>query len=47
MLRAALKTLGVDTGMLLEKAGIDPTERAERLSVEQFAALARAYAEMK
>ena len=47
MLRAALKTLGVDTVQLLEKSGIEPTERAERLSVPQFAALARAYAEVK
>jgi 16S rRNA (adenine1518-N6/adenine1519-N6)-dimethyltransferase len=47
MLRAALKTLGVDTPALLERAGIEPTERAERLTVPQFAALARAYAEAK
>jgi 16S rRNA (adenine1518-N6/adenine1519-N6)-dimethyltransferase len=46
MLRAALKTLGVDTGALLEKSGIEPTERAERLTVEQFVALARAFAEL-
>jgi 16S rRNA (adenine1518-N6/adenine1519-N6)-dimethyltransferase len=46
MLRAALKTLGVDTVALLEKSGIEPTERAERLTVEQFAALARAFAEL-
>ena len=44
MLRAALKSLGVDVPSLLQRAGIDPTERAERLTVEQFAALARAYA---
>jgi len=44
MLRAALKSLGIDANLLLEKAGIEPTERAENLSVEQFAALARAYA---
>jgi 16S rRNA (adenine1518-N6/adenine1519-N6)-dimethyltransferase len=47
MLRAALKTLGVDPLPLLEKAGIDPTERAEQLTVEQFAALARAYATVR
>ena len=46
MLRAALKSLGVDVGLLLKNAGIDPTERAENLSVAQFAALARAYAEL-
>jgi len=44
MLRAALKTLGIDTGALLAMSGIEPTERAERLTVIQFAALARAYA---
>jgi 16S rRNA (adenine1518-N6/adenine1519-N6)-dimethyltransferase len=44
MLRASLKTLGVDTMALLETAAIEPTERAERLTVTQFAALARAYA---
>ncbi len=47
MLRAALKSLGVDAGLLLEKAGIAPTERAENLTVAQFAALARAYAEVR
>ncbi|MGH6981961.1 MAG: 16S rRNA (adenine(1518)-N(6)/adenine(1519)-N(6))-dimethyltransferase RsmA [Stellaceae bacterium] len=44
MLRAALKSLGVDANLLLERAGIEPTERAERLTVAQFAALARRYA---
>jgi 16S rRNA (adenine1518-N6/adenine1519-N6)-dimethyltransferase len=29
---------------MLETAGIDPTRRAETLSVEEFCALARAYA---
>jgi 16S rRNA (adenine1518-N6/adenine1519-N6)-dimethyltransferase len=43
MLRAALKTLGIDTAALLEKSGIEPTERAERLSVVQFAALATTF----
>jgi 16S rRNA (adenine1518-N6/adenine1519-N6)-dimethyltransferase len=38
MLRASLKPLGGEA--LLEKAGIDPTLRAENLSVEQFIALA-------
>jgi 16S rRNA (adenine1518-N6/adenine1519-N6)-dimethyltransferase len=47
MLRAALKTLGVDAALLLGKADIDPTERAERLTLTQFAALARAYAELR
>lgn len=44
MLRGALRTLKVDSDRLLEAAGIDPEARAETLSVEQFAALARAYA---
>ena len=42
MLRQSLKSLGGEA--LLEKAGIDPTARPENLSVEQFAALARALA---
>lgn len=44
MLRAALKTLGVDPMPLLEEAGIAPTERAEQVPVSQFLALARAFA---
>ena len=40
MLRQSLKPLGGEA--LLEKAGIDPTERPEDLRIEQFAALARA-----
>ena len=40
MLRQSLKPLGGEA--LLEKAGIDPTARAEQLDVRQFAALARA-----
>jgi 16S rRNA (adenine1518-N6/adenine1519-N6)-dimethyltransferase len=42
MLRSSLKGLGVDTEKLLSDAGIEPTLRAEVLSVEQFCALARA-----
>ena len=38
MLRASLKPLGGEA--LLEKAGIDPTLRAENLNVEQFITLA-------
>ncbi|WP_116087341.1 16S rRNA (adenine(1518)-N(6)/adenine(1519)-N(6))-dimethyltransferase RsmA [Tropicimonas sp. IMCC34011] len=45
MLRASLKSLGTDPMPLLEAAGIPPTERAERVSIEGFAALARAFAE--
>jgi 16S rRNA (adenine1518-N6/adenine1519-N6)-dimethyltransferase len=39
MLRQSLKGLGGEA--LLEKAGIDPTDRPEDLKIEQFAALAR------
>jgi len=44
MLRQSLKSLGVDTGSLLDRAGIDPTARAEDIAVEGFVALARAFA---
>jgi 16S rRNA (adenine1518-N6/adenine1519-N6)-dimethyltransferase len=40
MLRQSLKPLGGET--LLAKAGIDSTLRPEELTIEQFAALARA-----
>ena len=40
MLRQSLKTLGVDAIALCAKAGVDPTARAETLSVEEFCALA-------
>ncbi len=43
MLRQALKALGGES--LCRAAGIEPTARAEELTVEQFAALARALAE--
>jgi 16S rRNA (adenine1518-N6/adenine1519-N6)-dimethyltransferase len=45
MLRSALKSLGRNTVGLLSHAGIDPTARAEELSIEDFARLARAFAE--
>ncbi|RVT84093.1 16S rRNA (adenine(1518)-N(6)/adenine(1519)-N(6))-dimethyltransferase RsmA [Rhodobacteraceae bacterium CCMM004] len=41
MLRAALKGLSPDIERHLTAAGIAPTDRAERLSVEAFCALAR------
>ncbi|MCA0200842.1 MAG: 16S rRNA (adenine(1518)-N(6)/adenine(1519)-N(6))-dimethyltransferase RsmA [Proteobacteria bacterium] len=41
MLRQSLKSLGVDAEALCRAAGVDPTARAETLSVEQFCALAR------
>jgi len=42
MLRASLRSLGGDAESLLREAGIDPTRRAETLSVVEFCALARA-----
>lgn len=45
MLRGSLKTLTREPETLLGKAGLDPTRRAETLSVEEFAALARVYRE--
>lgn len=41
MLRAALKPLWADADAKLQEAGIDPTRRAETLSIEEFCALAR------
>jgi 16S rRNA (adenine1518-N6/adenine1519-N6)-dimethyltransferase len=45
MLRSSLATLGVDTAALLSRAGIDPSQRAERLNVTDFIRLARCFAE--
>jgi 16S rRNA (adenine1518-N6/adenine1519-N6)-dimethyltransferase len=42
MLRGSLKAVTPDPQALCAEAGIDPTARAEALSVEQFCALARA-----
>jgi len=42
MLRQSLKSLGIDGEALCRAVGIDPTARAEVLTVEQFCALARA-----
>ncbi|MHA1570183.1 MAG: ribosomal RNA small subunit methyltransferase A, partial [Alphaproteobacteria bacterium] len=44
MLRSSLKTLGPSPLAALEEAGISPEARGETLDVEQFCALARAYA---
>jgi 16S rRNA (adenine1518-N6/adenine1519-N6)-dimethyltransferase len=44
MLRQSLKQLGADPIPLLEKAGLDPTARAEDIGVEGFVALARGLA---
>ena len=46
MLRQSLKSLGVDPLVLLRAAGIDPTARAEDISVEGFVDLARAFERM-
>ncbi len=42
MLRQSLKSLGHDAEALCTDAGIDPTRRAETLSIPEFCALARA-----
>jgi len=44
MLRQSLKTLGSDPQRLCAAAGLDPTARAESLSVEDFCTLARTLA---
>ena len=41
MLRQSLKSLAPDTDDFIRAAGLDPTQRAEQLSVSDFAALAR------
>ena len=41
MLRASLRALGPDVEAMLAEAGIPPTERAERVSLEAFCRLAR------
>lgn len=43
MLRQSLKSLGADPLPLLQAAGVEPTARAEDITVERFAALARAF----
>jgi 16S rRNA (adenine1518-N6/adenine1519-N6)-dimethyltransferase len=45
MLRASLRSLGVDAEALLARAGIEPTLRAEQLSVDDFCCLAQVLAE--
>ncbi len=41
MLRQSLRSLGSDTAELIAAVGLDPTARAEEVSVEQFVQLAR------
>jgi 16S rRNA (adenine1518-N6/adenine1519-N6)-dimethyltransferase len=43
MLRQSLKSLGVDTAALLTAAALEPTARAEEISVDGFVRLARAF----
>jgi 16S rRNA (adenine1518-N6/adenine1519-N6)-dimethyltransferase len=43
MLRQSLRSLGLEVEPVLQAAEIEPTARAEELSVAQFAALARAF----
>ena len=43
MLRQSLKSLTPDSETLIRAAGLNPEERAERLTVTDFAALARTY----
>ena len=47
MLRSSLKGLGPDVLGLLAEAGIDPTDRAERVDLERFCTLARAVEALK
>jgi len=47
MLRSSLKPLTPEPEALLAAAGIEPTERAERLSLEAFVALARIHADRR
>jgi 16S rRNA (adenine1518-N6/adenine1519-N6)-dimethyltransferase len=47
MLRQSLKSLGLDAAALLTAAGIEPTARAEEISVAGFVALATAWSERK
>jgi 16S rRNA (adenine1518-N6/adenine1519-N6)-dimethyltransferase len=47
MLRASLKQITPDTETLLKKAAIDPTRRAESLTVEEFCRLSLVYKNFK
>lgn len=47
MVRASLKGLGVDPVRLCETAQVDPQARAERLTIQEFAALSNAYLALK
>lgn len=41
MLRASLKSLGKDVEARIREADIDPTTRAEQVSIEEFCRLSR------
>ena len=41
MLRSSLRSLNIDSLALLSAADIDPTERAEQLSIQDFCRLAQ------
>jgi len=47
MIRANMKGLGVDPAELFAQSGVEPSARAEQLSIEEFAALARTYETLK
>jgi 16S rRNA (adenine1518-N6/adenine1519-N6)-dimethyltransferase len=47
MLRQSLRSLGTDVPTLIAAAGLDPTARAEDISVDEFVALARALADCR
>lgn len=47
MLRSSLASLGADTAALIQNAGIDPAQRAERLTIADFVSLARELARQK
>ncbi len=47
MLRQSLKSLNVDLKIIFDQTNIDPTARAENLTVEQFASLANCYQSIK
>ena len=47
MLRQSLKSLGVDTNVLLADAGIEPTARAEEIDVAGFVTLARTFVRLR
>jgi 16S rRNA (adenine1518-N6/adenine1519-N6)-dimethyltransferase len=47
MLRQSLKSLPVETNNLIARADVPETARAEELNLEQFCALARAFADLR